>query len=444
MTQHARALQVPFHTEVDGDGVTMTVCRLDRTYYAKIKLQMKSNGATSAATILPYLIIYAAPERPNVWTIRTDPDAGTGVSGIPGLIHMEFGRPGRYRVYIKEPTETFARDDAFTVQQHALADGSNSARNVQPLVEFDVTENADCMLSIRTMHPNGLQRTRGTGNDSIPEDRGLLNFTEARTDQELINALDLGNHVISFQLWADASRTYGTQHPTVQNSDFREALTTIYSEGLTVGTGTGESPHDRTLAFGEREIQFNHQSTTGGRSRLSFREDNGQPNNRMTADETLRRTHPATMEFLLKMMRDLNITYARVTGAWRPHIGSTRHRYASAIDLTHVRTTIVGTDGQQHPVAIQFHGALSVDSNPNRTTPAESAVRTRMREFSFRVHRYIANARAQQTLGWLGGPWPMNYADLGVAATEKASNIAIRTDANHIHHIHINMGTYQP
>lgn len=444
MTQHARALQVPFHTEVDGDGVTMTVCRLDRTYYAKIKLQMKSNGATSAATILPYLIVYAAPEAPGTWRVTPAASNSPRRTDREGSAHIRVIAPGHYRMYIKEPAEEFTDDSIFPIPQHALADGSDSGHEVQPLVEFEVVESPDCTLSIRTLHPNGLLRTRGDGGDSIPSDTDLLNFTETHTDGELKNALNLGNYVISFQLWADASRTYGTLHPIVQNSAFREALSTIYSEGLTTGTGTGDSTHDRTLAFGEREIQFNHQSTTGGRNRLSFREDNGQPNNRMTADETLRRTHPATMEFLLKMMDDLDIAYARVTGAWRPHIGSTRHRYASAIDLTHVRTTVVGADGQQHFVTIQFHRRLSANSNPNRTTPVESAARTRMREFSFQVHRYIANARAQLTLGWLGGPWPMTYNDLGVVATARDDDIAIRTDATHVHHIHISMGTDQP
>ncbi|WMJ70890.1 hypothetical protein [Stenotrophomonas sp. 24(2023)] len=444
MTQHARALQVPFHTEVDGDGVTMTVCRLDRLYYAKIKLQMKSNGATSAATILPYLIVYAAPERPNVWTIRAPSIARTGMRGTPGLIHMEIGRPGRYRIYIKEPTETFSQDEVFAIQQHALADGTNSHRDVQPIVELEVIENPNCTLSIRTIHPNDLQRTRGGGGDSIPVDTGILNFTEAHIFDDPEQALDLGNHIISFQLWADASRTYGTQHPIVQNSDFREALTTIYSEGLTAGTGAGDSAHDRTLGFGEREVQFNHQSTTGGRRRLSFLEDNGQPHNRMTADETLRRTHPATMEFLLRMMDDLDITYARVTGAWRPHIGSTRHRYASAIDLTHVRTTVIGTDGQQHTVTVHFHSGLSMDSNPTRAVPAESAAQTRTREFSLRVHRYIANARAQQTLGWLGGPWRLTYSQLDLTNVERINAVAIDTNATHTDHMHISMGTDQP
>jgi len=144
------------------------------------------------------------------------------------------------------------------------------------------------------------------------------------------------------------------------------------------------------------------------------------------------------------MMRDLDITYARGTGAWRPHIGSTRHRYASAIDLTHVRTTVNGANNQQHSVTIQFHRTTSPNSNPIATGQPETAERTRMREFSRRVHGYIANARLQGTLGWLGGPWRLTYNQLDIVDPNVPNTEAFATDATHVHHIHISMGTDQP
>ncbi|MBK0056870.1 hypothetical protein [Stenotrophomonas sp. S39] len=444
MNRPIGALQVPFHTEVDGDGVTMSVCRLDQVYYAKIKLQMKNGGKTVPASILPYVIVHATTETPDTWRVAPHPPEIAQRTPGSGTILIRVEGAGRYRLYIKEPTEDFPENALFEIQQHMLADGGQSGREVQPLVELDVNQSSDCTLSIRALNTNGLLRTRGTGPDSIPNDQDFLKFTDAHSSQELQSALDLGNHLISFQLWADASRTYGTQHPIVQGSAYREALTDLYSEGLNVGSGTGDIAHSRFLTFGGREVEFNHQSTTGGRGRLSFLADNGQPNNRMMADESLRRTHPATMEFLLKMMDDLDITYARVTGAWRPHVGSTRHRYASAIDLTHAKKTVMDENNQPQLVSIHFHSEDSAQSNPLGDGRRESPERTRMREFSYRVHQYIANARAQGGAGWLGGPWALTYGELGVGAADRPRDLAIRTDATHVHHLHISVGNDQP
>jgi hypothetical protein len=318
---------------------------------------------------------------------------------------------------------------------------------VQPLVEFTVTEDADCTFSIRRIHPNELSRSRGNEDDRIPEDGPIHHFEDKNSDNRLPSALDLGTYLVSHQLWADASRAYGANHTLIRNSRFREPLSVIYSEQLTAGTGAGEEVHNRTLSSGGIELVFDHQCTTGGRGRLSFLEDNSQVGSRMSADEALRRTHPATMEFLLQMMDDLNISYARSTGAWRPHVGSTRHRYASAIDLTHARTMLMDENNQQQRVTIHFNREISPNSNPRQSGQNESLLRARMREFSRSVHAYLANARAQQTLGWLGGPWVLTYRQLGVPATEQFNNldaIAIETDATHEHHIHISLGTDQP
>ena len=444
MNRPIGALQVPFHTEVDGDGVTMSVCRLDQVYYAKIKLQMKNGGKAVPASILPYVIVHATTEQPGIWTVLTPSGARTGTRDDAGSVHTAIRRSGHYRIYIKEPTETFVPGDVFIIQQHALSDGNNSGRDVQPLAEFEVTESVDCSLSITVQHPNSLSRTRGNDADSIPSNKSALKFTQDHVFNTSKQALDLGGYVISSQLWADASRTYGAQHPVIQNSIYRETLAAIYSEGLTVPTGTGKSPNDRTLNFAGREIEFNNQSTTGGRSTLSFLEDNGQPDHRMTADESLRRTHPATMEFLLKMMDELDITYVRVTGAWRPHVGSTRHRYASAIDLTHVKKNVTDENNQPQLVAIHFHREDSAASYPLRDGGHESAQRTRTREFSHKVHKYIANARAQGAAGWLGGPWALTNGELGVSTPELAQEEAFKTDSTHVHHIHISTGADQP
>lgn len=453
MTQQDAAAQAPVNVETDNDGVLMNVCRLRQSYYAKVRLQMRTvrerREITTTATILPYVIVHATSEAPNIWTVITPPNTNTGNGPDAGIVQIEVSDTGRYRIYIKEPTETPAQGSVFTIQQHALANGNDSGREVQPLLELDVTDNADCTMSVQRTHPNGLGRGQGNGDDQVPANGARQNFTQTHTSRALARSLDLGDYVISHQLWADASRTYGINHPRVQNSQFQAALQMIYGETLTPGTGAGSDAQDRTLTSEGIEIEFDHQSTTGGRTRLSFLENNGQPSNRMTADESLRRTHPATIEFLIQMMADLNITYARSSGAWRPHVGSTRHRYASAIDLTHLRTNVLGANNQQHRVAIHLHRINSPNSNPQRTHPQETAERTRMREFSHLVHVYIAQAKQEGTLGWLGGPWPLTYARLGLPGPQTPNGRtpnapAIATDDTHIHHIHISMGTDQP
>lgn len=445
MTQQEATRQAPVNVETDGDGVLMNVCRFDQEFYAKVALRMHNPGVANA-NILPYLIVKAGADTPDTWVVR---DTGrTDGSGTAILIRVD--GPGFYRVYIKEPTEIFQADGAFAIQQHALADGTDSGREVQPLLELNVAENADCSLSGRKVHPNGLGRVRGNGNDQIPADGAAQNFAQTHTTPTVARALDFGIQLVTHQLWADASRTYGIQHPRVENSQFRDALRLIYGEALTAGTGAGVEVQDRTLVSGNMQIEFDHQATTGGRGRLSFREDNGQPDNRMTPDESLRRTHPATMEYLLRMMEDLDITYVRSTGAWRPHIGSTRHRYASAIDLTHLRTTVAGADGLPQQVDIQLHRTVSPNSNPLRTSQQEAAVHTRMREFSHRVHTYIARGRQDGLLGWLGGPWALTYAQLGLEGPvnnqgQRSPNAAaFATDNTHVHHIHVSVGTDQP
>ena len=445
MTQQVAAMQAPINIETDGDGVIMNVCQFNQNFYAKVALRMHSPGVANA-NILPYIVVKANTDNPTRWITRHS--GRTDTSGTAILIRVD--GPGHYRVYIKEPTETFDTGATFEIPNHALADGTDSDREVQPLLQLDVTENADCSLSGRKAHPNGMSRARGDGSDHIPADGTTRNFTQAHATPTIASALDFGNQLITHQLWADASRTYGTNHPRVEGSRFRTALRLIYGESMAAGTGAGIEVHDRILTSGDIRVEFDHQSTTGGRGRLSFRENNGQPNNRMTPDESLRRTHPATMEYLLQMMEDLNITYARSTGAWRPHTGSTRHRYASAIDLTHLRTVVIDPDGTPQQVNIQLHRTESPSSNPLRTQQQETAAHTRMREFSYRVHAYIARGRQDGLLGWLGGPWSTSYAQLGLEGPtnnqgqRSPNSIAITTDNTHIHHIHISIGTDQP
>lgn len=452
MTQEQRFnLQVPFHTEVDGDGVTMNICQFNETHFAKIRLKMNDaqGGAVVNVSRLPYVIVRSTPAAPDQWTAIGQLAPHTQTHGAAGVVQFGIDEVGKYRVYIREPLETIDPGVAFFIPQHALVDGSDSGRRVQPLMELSVSEDANCNLIVQVTHPNELERGRGAGRDQVSLDGSRQTLTAAHTSPKIEQSLDLGSYIISFQLWADASRVYGISHPRIVGSRFREGLELIYSESLIAGPGTGLEAHDRILRTDTIEVEFDHQSTTGGRGRLSFRQNNGLPDNRMSPGESLRRTHPATMEFLLQMMANLNITYARSTGAWRPHFGSTRHRYATALDITHVRTNVADANNQQQRVDIHFHRTESVSSNPLVTTQPESARRTLMREFSYRVHAYLAQAKQDGVMGWLGGPWTPTYGQLGcvgpaVGGGRRAPNAPVfATDAVHIHHIHISRGTDQ-
>jgi len=387
----------------DRDNVAMNVYHVPVKHHVEITLTMRGgdDGRTTQLTKgLPYVVVHARPEDPSHWRVLARPRGASGKTSSQGKAFVLLQGAGKYRIYINEPTEQFLPRSTFRIQQHALSDGRNSGRDVQPLVELDVVEAADLSLSIRTTHPNGLSRTRGGAADSIAADGPVLQLTNLQeANRKKITPLDLGRHLISFQAWADASRTYGSDHPLIEASDYREQLRIIYGESLTTNSRPGADLNDRILEHGAKRIEFNHQSTTGGRGRLSFREDNGHAGNRMTADESLRRTHPAAMEFLLRMMHDLDISHIRSTGAWRPHFGSVLHRYASALDITKAEAAVADNDGRLNRVEVLFHRNLGKECNPIPHGGAELDINRRRRELSFRVHAYIAQAKQNGVLG---------------------------------------------
>jgi len=428
----------------DRDNVAMNVYHVPLRHHVEITFTMNGGDdgkATQLTKGLPYVVVRARPEDPSHWRVLARPRGASGKTSSQGKAHVLLQGAGKYRIYINEPTEQFLPRSTFSIQQHALADGRNSGRDVQPLVELDVVEAADLSLSVRTTHPNGLLRTRGVEADSIAADgpvRQLTNLQEANSKE--VKPLDLGRHLISFQAWADASRTYGSEHPLIEASDYREQLRIIYGESLTTNSRPGADLNDRILEHGDKRIEFNHQSTTGGRGRLSFREDNGHAGNRMTADESLRRTHPAAMDFLLRMMHDLDISNIRSTGAWRPHFGSVLHRYASALDITKAEATVADNDGRLNRVEVLFHRNLGKECNPIPPRGTELDINRRRRELSFRVHAYIAQAKQNGVLGWIGGPWRLTNGQLDIAQPPGQEVLAFATDDTHVHHIHISLG----
>ncbi|PTA70608.1 hypothetical protein C9412_15685 [Stenotrophomonas sp. Nf1] len=428
----------------DRDNVAMNVYHVPVRHHVEITFTMRggNDGKTTQLTKgLPYVVVHARPEDPSHWRVLERPRNASGKTSSQGKAHVLLQGAGKYRIYINEPTEQFLPRSTFSIQQHALADGRSSGRDVQPLVELDVIEAADLSLSVRTTHPNGLLRTRGVAADSIAADGVALQLTSYHeASSKKVKPLDLGRHLISFQAWADASRTYGSEHPLIEASDYREQLRIIYGERLTMNSAHDAHLHDRIFEHGDKRIEFNHQSTTGGRGRLSFREDNGHAGNRMTADESLRRTHPAAMEFLLRMMHDLDISHIRSTGAWRPHFGSVLHRYASALDITKAEAAVADNDGRLSRVEVRFHRELGKECNPIPPRGAELDINRRRRELSFRVHAYIAQAKQNGALGWIGGPWRLTNDQLGIAQPPGQGALAFATDDTHVHHIHISLG----
>lgn len=427
----------------DRDNVAMNLYHVPVTHHVEITFTMRGGDdgrTTQLIKGLPYVVVHARPEDPSHWRVLARPRGSSGKTSSQGKAHVLLHGAGKYRIYINEPTEQFLPRSTFRIQQHALADGRNSGRDVQPLVELDVIEAADLSLSIRTTHPNGLSRTRGGAADSIAADGPVLQLTNHQeANGRKVKPLDLGRHLISFQAWADASRTYGSEHPLIESSDYREQLRIIYGERLTMNSARDAHMQDRMFEHGDKQIEFNHQSTTGGRGRLSFREDNGHAGNRMTADETLRRTHPATMEFLLRMMHDLDISHIRSTGAWRPHFGSVLHRYASALDITKAEATVADNNGRLNRIEARFHRELGKECNPIPPRGTESDSNRRRRELSFRVHAYIAQAKQDGVLGWIGGPWSLTHTQLGTFDARDPGAVGFVTDHVHRHHIHISL-----
>ncbi|KAA6125209.1 hypothetical protein [Cupriavidus cauae] len=402
-------------------GLLRTIVSINQRYWIHIDVQMRDNGNTCAAGNLPYVVtrqdVVAIGWRV-VETGITSTSTGEARFSIPGA--------GRYRLYVKEPGKTFMPDATFPIPFHQLAGGENSNREVQPWWEMNVVSTGLQSFNIAAVLPNTMGRDAAT----YPRSVTTMKLHEQHTTPA--RALHMGNCCITNQLWSDISQTYGARHPIVVASVNRIALEAIYSESLSPVSVDENSRH---LEHRGRTIYFDATATQGGRNTLGFAGDMA-----MTADECLRKTHPSVMEFWLTTMSELNINYARVTGAWRPHTGSTRHRYSLALDLTHLRA-LRDDDGALVEVDIHLHREIGSDANPLASdAQANTAIKRRRRAFSRAFHRYLAERRQARVLGWLGGPWALTYADVGLTGATQF----IKSDIVHVHHVHLSVGLDQP
>ncbi|MDF3865647.1 hypothetical protein P3W53_14280 [Pseudomonas denitrificans (nom. rej.)] len=377
------------------------------------------------AHMLPYVYVRESNANTGEWNVIS---TGITSSGGPCEIKLPITGEGNYRIYIKEPLIELAIGQIFKIPNHALINGEDSDIEVQPWFALKATTIEGTQNIIAKFDlPNPLGRA--TDGVIYPQQMATATFTHIHSSPS--KALDLGEQIITCCLWGDITRTHGHLHPSIQESTHKLILEKIYKEELIA------SGNSRKLLYedGEREIEFAHDSTDGG----TLKARSFQNQLAMSRDECLRRTHPSVMSFILDCTHDLNFRYIKITGAWRPHTGSTRHRYASALDVTEVRTEPTEEYGNTE-VYIRFNRLIfpGPDSNPTGSNTGIDA--ERRRAASMRFHKYIAEKKSSGLLGWLGGPWQLTYANVGLAS----NSVFIKTDDIHKNHLHLSIGPDQP
>jgi type VI secretion system secreted protein VgrG len=246
----------------------------------------------------------------------------------------------------------------------------------------------------------------------------------------------------------------------VQNSTHRTILENFYREAMIV---SGNSRR-LTFRFGtetrDREIFFDEGGTFGARQTLSF---SSQTN--MTASEAIRRIHPDVWDYWVSAMQTLDLTYSKIGSAWRPHIGSTYHRYSVALDFNDTRGMLTVPNPNYHSgsppgspnaqpeieeeITITFRRDLAAtdvrqDCNPSTALSANSSTAPTARDkritLSKNILNHVATGKLGGQLGWTGGPWTLNYNQVGI--TNNTTRF-ITTDNTHKHHIHLTVGTEQ-
>ena len=413
-------------------GAVQNNYQIPVVHWVQLNLSMnqhEENGSITQRAVmqLPYVWVCESDDHPNQWTV-----VSTGVTGgaIGNYTPLRLALPGvgRYRAYIREPGLTINAGTIYNIPFHALTSAEDSDREVQPWLALTVTAGASPQTrTVIQQLPNAFGRATA----EYPSNGTAQTLNQTHTQASA--ALNLGLYTMTRQLWADASRTYGAHHPAITGSTYRQVLETLYREQF-----PESATHTVTLTSdnGTRTVEFNPMATVGGRTTRTFLANNGQPSGLMTARESLRRTHPLTAEKLLAAMTTLNIHYALSTGAWRPHYGSTLHRYASALDVTHLRTRVNEENGTATEVRIHLHRIEDPEANPlNTDAVANTLAKRRKRDFSLAFHRYLGERKQAGELGWLGGPWQLTYTDVGL----QGNAVYIKTDDVHKHHVHISI-----
>jgi len=445
-------------------GCTTTV-KLNATYTLKLAVgtYKKGSSGVSNASVgkLPYVLVYANPSAPNSWEIKK---IGTTQGGV--LIPLD--NAGDYRLYVKEPAAIPPprAGDPFSIPFHMKKDGTASTHAVQPFFALKV-ESASCAadanqnltppFTVTTYLPNSLGRAANL----YPTTGQTYTVTAAHASNVLTlngftNTLNNGQEAtyrITFQLWSDISQTYGHLDGDIQGSRYQHILEKFYKEEMTT------SGHSRTLTFSfiggvprNRTIHFAADGTAGARNTRSFASQT-----MMTADEAIRRIHPSVWDYWLFVMEECDITYVKITSAWRPHVGSVLHRYSVALDFNDTKGIIQVPNPAYHSVSdprTHLDEEISItfrrdgvdttreDCNPTTALSANSTTVPTARDkrimFATKILNQIGHDKIAGDLGWIGGPWTLKYSDVGITGN---NNRFITTDNDHKHHIHLTVGT---
>ncbi len=401
----------------NGNNILQTTVQLVQRYWVRVTVTMnEENGQPRVASKLPYILV---AQDGNLWTVLS-----TGVIASTGRASFGIPGAGRYRAYVKEPTRTFQAGTAFEIPYHQLPTGQDSTREVQPWFEMEITATGNPQVfQVRQALPNTLGRAANLYPAASTAPHTL---TQAHTSAA--TPLDLGNYRITNQLWSDVSRCYGISHAAVTSSTSRAALELIYGEQLTVF-----AQHGRRLQLDGKTIEFEAGATAGGRQTLGFADDT-----HMTASECLRKAYPNVFDWWWQSMATLRLSNAIVSSTWRPHQGSTLHRYSLALDLKNLTGLVDISPTETASISIHLH-VQEDDANPTHNGPTNDPTVIRKRLLSKAFHRYLAEERAAGRLGWLGGPWPLTRSQVGLSGNTQF----IATDSGHTHHVHVTVGIDQ-
>ena len=447
-------------TSSGGLGCTNTV-KLHNSYSILLNVgtyqrnERTNNLSHYGAGKLPYALVYTCFDHPDQWQIIK---TGTTTGGI--LVPIE--KIGDYRLYIKEPLVVFKVGDSFKIPYHMKTDGTASTHEVQPFFAMKVESQNSSRdntskaltppLTITTYLPNGLNRAAShyptMGQTVTVTDKSASRLTFGNQFISKVNSAKENNYRITEQLWADCCQVYGYLHRLIQHSSYKDALEKIYQARL-----THVNVHGRKLTLhtnggkNSHTIEFPEDGTKGARLTFSYENQNF-----MRADEAIRRIHPSVWDYWFDVMEEQKITYNRLGSGWRPHLGSTFHRYSLALDFNDTHAIMAVDNPKYHSVD---DPRLTIDKEVKMTfkTVAQGAqynfnpmqtVTAQMLEDQkngIALAKKILNRIAQDRsrLGWLGGPWQLKLSDVGLTG----NTVFLNTNEAHKHHVHLTVGTEQ-
>jgi hypothetical protein len=417
---------------------------------------------------LPYVLVRMVDDgvSKDIWKVLYSPRENekatkTSVIGMTGTTFY-FSGPGKYRVYAKEPTMLQPNQgENFSIPHHSSAPADDSLKKpVMPVFSFEVEEASQTEFKITYGILDNLFFKWDTGRYS--PNRSTISSKNKK--------ITLEPYVITPALWGDAMPAYGTDYlDKIKDipDNIRRALDQIYTEKLKpYRDELGRDGLKLTWSSNsgaDMSIEFDNQATDGGHTyAYSFTS-----NEKMSRSESLRRTHPSVFIWWLKAMEEIKATGARITGAWRPHTGSTRHRYSVALDVADL-TKAKGAyppDPMPHGnVVIHFNTTTQKNSAghivPNfKAGPlaapigiTEPSDKTSMEYFQWQLSKdfftHVIKEKREKKLAWLGGPWVVYLTKTGELSSHQydgsyQNEPVFNTDNHHKDHVHLSIGTDQ-